>query len=171
VYRSCASFLLTIPHVAIDWCLVTRQVIWHYSAAILLQGCQNKELTSGTNLSRQIVFSLDLKEYTESPPIWWRVEGSFLHLFWLLIDLQIIIIKKRWWFREVVAAEAAVVLLFVILWFSLVFSYFFFGVCVFSAHMQDLQEVTQDVHYENFRLNRLKNGAGAKPRYDCFWLT
>lgn len=24
------------------------------------------------------------------------------------------------------------------------------------AHMQDLQEVTQDVHYENFRLNRLK---------------
>lgn len=27
-----------------------------------------------------------------------------------------------------------------------------------STHMQDLQEVTQDLHYENFRSERLKRG-------------
>ncbi len=29
-------------------------------------------------------------------------------------------------------------------------------VCVCRTHMQDLQEVTQDLHYENFRSERLK---------------
>ena len=30
--------------------------------------------------------------------------------------------------------------------------------CPHSTHMQDLQEVTQDLHYENFRSDRLKRG-------------
>ncbi|XP_063979313.1 septin-1 [Diachasmimorpha longicaudata] len=32
------------------------------------------------------------------------------------------------------------------------------------AHMQDLQEVTQEVHYENYRSERLAKGAPAPPR-------
>lgn len=33
----------------------------------------------------------------------------------------------------------------------------------FSTHMQDLQEVTQDLHYENFRSERLKRGGRLLP--------
>lgn len=32
------------------------------------------------------------------------------------------------------------------------------------THMQDLKDVTQDVHYENFRLNRLKKTSGVRER-------
>lgn len=34
----------------------------------------------------------------------------------------------------------------------------------FSTHMQDLQEVTQDLHYENFRSERLKRGGRLLPQ-------
>lgn len=30
----------------------------------------------------------------------------------------------------------------------------------YRTHMQDLQEVTQEVHYENFRAEKLAGGAG-----------
>lgn len=33
-----------------------------------------------------------------------------------------------------------------------------------STHMQDLQEVTQEVHYENYRSERLAKGAPVPPR-------
>ncbi|KAG0702681.1 Septin-1 [Chionoecetes opilio] len=33
--------------------------------------------------------------------------------------------------------------------------------CLLGTHMQDLTEVTQDVHYENYRSERLAKGAGA----------
>lgn len=36
-----------------------------------------------------------------------------------------------------------------------------------STHMQDLQEVTQDLHYENFRSERLKRGGRSLPRPCC----
>lgn len=37
--------------------------------------------------------------------------------------------------------------------------------CIFfSTHMQDLQEVTQEVHYENYRSERLAKGAPVPPR-------
>ena len=38
---------------------------------------------------------------------------------------------------------------------------------IFRTHMQDLQEVTQEVHYENFRAERLASGnpmPAKKPR-------
>lgn len=34
----------------------------------------------------------------------------------------------------------------------------------FRTHMQDLQEVTQEVHYENYRSERLAKGAPAPPK-------
>lgn len=34
----------------------------------------------------------------------------------------------------------------------------------FRTHMQDLQEVTQEVHYENYRSERLAKGAPVPPR-------
>lgn len=39
---------------------------------------------------------------------------------------------------------------------------------VCSTHMQDLQEVTQEVHYENFRAEKLAGGGSVpkKSRYD-----
>ena len=36
-----------------------------------------------------------------------------------------------------------------------------------STHMQDLQEVTQDLHYENFRSERLKRGGRSLPQPCC----
>ena len=41
---------------------------------------------------------------------------------------------------------------------------------IFSTHMQDLQEVTQEVHYENFRAERLANGTAPpkKTKYVTF---
>ena len=43
-------------------------------------------------------------------------------------------------------------------------------VSIFSTHMQDLQEVTQEVHYENFRAERLANGTAPpkKTKYVTF---
>ena len=35
---------------------------------------------------------------------------------------------------------------------------------LYSTHMQDLQEVTQEVHYENYRSERLAKGAPVPPR-------
>lgn len=35
---------------------------------------------------------------------------------------------------------------------------------IYSTHMQDLQEVTQEVHYENYRSERLAKGAPVPPR-------
>ena len=40
----------------------------------------------------------------------------------------------------------------------------------YRAHMQDLQEVTQDVHYENFRLERLAQGNGEKSSLKPGWV-
>ena len=37
---------------------------------------------------------------------------------------------------------------------NVIASHFLFSFC--RTHMQDLQEVTQDLHYENFRSERLK---------------
>lgn len=34
----------------------------------------------------------------------------------------------------------------------------------FSTHMQDLQEVTQEVHYENYRSERLAKGVPVPKR-------
>ena len=31
------------------------------------------------------------------------------------------------------------------------------------THMQDLKDVTRDVHYENYRLKRIRGGSGAHP--------
>lgn len=38
----------------------------------------------------------------------------------------------------------------------------------FSTHMQDLQEVTQEVHYENYRSERLAKGAPVPPRRQTY---
>lgn len=40
----------------------------------------------------------------------------------------------------------------------------------FSTHMQDLQEVTQEVHYENYRSERLAKGVPVPKRttYDFY---
>ena len=36
-------------------------------------------------------------------------------------------------------------------------------VCVeYSAHMQDLQEITHEVHYENYRSEKMSSGAAAR---------
>lgn len=35
---------------------------------------------------------------------------------------------------------------------------------IFSTHMQDLQEVTQEVHYENYRSERLAKGVPVPKR-------
>lgn len=42
--------------------------------------------------------------------------------------------------------------------------YYFLFLYVCSTHMQDLQEVTQEVHYENYRSERLAKGAPVPPR-------
>ena len=39
---------------------------------------------------------------------------------------------------------------------------FFTDFCRDSTHMQDLQEVTQDVHYENYRSERLAKGVATQ---------
>lgn len=41
----------------------------------------------------------------------------------------------------------------------------------FSTHMQDLQEVTQEVHYENYRSERLAKGVPVPKRttYDYYY--
>lgn len=41
---------------------------------------------------------------------------------------------------------------------------------IFSTHMQDLQEVTQEVHYENYRSERLAKGIPVPKRttYDSY---
>ena len=41
------------------------------------------------------------------------------------------------------------------------------NVSIFSTHMQDLQEVTQEVHYENFRAERLANGTAPPKKTKC----
>ena len=33
---------------------------------------------------------------------------------------------------------------------------------LYSAHMQDLQEITHEVHYENFRSEKMAAGSGAR---------
>ena len=46
-----------------------------------------------------------------------------------------------------------------------------FKFVAFSTHMQDLQEVTQETHYENFRAEKLANGGGSsKPRSGLVFL-
>lgn len=37
-------------------------------------------------------------------------------------------------------------------------------ILIFSTHMQDLQEVTQEVHYENYRSERLAKGVPVPKR-------
>ena len=41
----------------------------------------------------------------------------------------------------------------------------------FSTHMQDLQEVTQEVHYENYRSERLAKGTPARKIAYVIYLT
>ena len=40
----------------------------------------------------------------------------------------------------------------------------------FSTHMQDLQEVTQETHYENYRAEKLANGGGAPAKASRRWV-
>lgn len=42
--------------------------------------------------------------------------------------------------------------------FALIMFLLFFLFIAFSTHMQDLTEVTQEVHYENYRSDRLAKG-------------
>lgn len=44
------------------------------------------------------------------------------------------------------------------------FSLIFYILFLSSTHMQDLQEVTQEVHYENYRSERLAKGAPVPKR-------
>jgi septin family protein len=51
-------------------------------------------------------------------------------------------------------------LFILIKWLNLCYRKLFF----YSTHMQDLQEVTQEVHYENYRSERLAKGAPVPKR-------
>lgn len=52
-------------------------------------------------------------------------------------------------------------IVFIIYCFYIILYYVIFN---YSTHMQDLQEVTQEVHYENYRSERLAKGAPVPPR-------
>ena len=42
--------------------------------------------------------------------------------------------------------------------------------CVCSTHMQDLQEVTQETHYENYRAEKLATGGAAPAKASRRWV-
>ena len=53
--------------------------------------------------------------------------------------------------------------------FSNIYSiYIYYYIC--RTHMQDLQEVTQEVHYENFRADKLASGSGGASMKKIRWV-